>query len=241
MSFETVRNKAQTALIESGRAVMHSLSPNDFEYYAISFELVDSSFNSLRIFNMPVLPNAISINRTSPITTKKTALGYFSVFSDAFQAKTITLQGTFGRKFRLLVTSKKGEDGKKDFDLKVKTGYGASKILESILDESQTDSESGDKKFLILYNLTFNQQLVVEVLSHQFNQSLENNAMWNYNIELKAVADVTRIKGNNSDKSLKSLLKTSVLNKTINNVFSNLTFGGLVDSKNAFKNPLTFF
>ena len=235
---ESVQRKLQELVITSGRAAVHAQNPNDFEYYAMSFELVDSQFNSLKIFHMPVLPNAISIGRTSPLNIRKTGFGYFTQYSDVFQSYNITLQGTFGRKFRLLIHKEADDKRLKDFDLNVKTGYGTTKILEDMILQSQeannvnVDNNGKDNhKFLIFYNLTFNQQLVVEVIDMQFTQSLENNAMWNYSIVMKAVGDVTQLRGFDNEKSLKNLLTNAKLNKQVNSVFNNLTAGGVFRNK----------
>lgn len=236
MSLELIRRKAQDITVTLGRAAIHSLYPNDFEYYALSLELVDEEFNPLKIFHFPVMPNGISINRTSPLNIKKSGYGYFTQYSDVFQAYNISINGTFGRKFRLLINREDKDSKLKDFDLNIKTGYGATKVLEDILLESQQMNEKtteGGKfsshKFLFLYNLTFNQQFVVEVMNFSIQQSIENNMMWNYNIELKAVGDVTKIEGFDYKNKLKNLLINASLNKTVNNTFNNLTAGGIVE------------
>lgn len=252
MSLESIRKKAQDAIITNGRALVHAKNPDDFEYYAISFELVDSEFNSLRIFHMPVLPTAISIGRTSPLNIKKTGWGYFTQYSDAFQARQISIQGTFGRKFRLIVNKEESDKKLKDYDLNIKTGYGVTKVLEEMLLQSQQASKKNtndlgnsvieeNHKFLIMYNLTFNQQFVVEVMNKSFTQSVENNMMWNYQIELRAVGDVRNLIGYDLDKSLKNLLTNAKLNSNLNTVFNNITAGGVVDAARNVSTDLISF
>jgi hypothetical protein len=248
MSVENVRRKVNEIALTEGRAALHAKNPNDFEYYALSFELVDSNFNSLKIFHFPVMPNAISISRPSPLNVKKTGHGYFTQYTDAFQAYTITLQGTFGRKFRLLIHKEETDKRLKDYDLNVKTGYGVTKVLEDMILQSQETVQQDvqtagveNHKFLILYNLTFNQQFIVEVMNFQFTQSLENNTMWNYNLELKAMGDVRQLVGYDSNKSLKNLLTNAKLNKQANTVFDNLTAGGVFRTRAQLLNDNLLF
>lgn len=236
MGVEAVIRKAQEVTTTVGKAALHAISPNDFEYYALSLELVDAEFNTIQMFNFPVMPNAIQIARASPLNIKKTGYGYFTQYSDTFQAYNISIQGTFGRKFRILINKNRDSKDLKGFDLNVKTGYGSTKLLEDICLQSQQmeekTTESGKEsshKFLFFYNLTFNQQFVVEVVDLQFQQSLENNAMWNFTLQLKAIGDVTKIQGFDSKKTLKNLLLTSALNKSVNNVINNITAGGVAD------------
>lgn len=245
MSLESVRSKVQSLTYTEGRASLHSKNPDDFEYYALTFELVDSNFNALQIFNFPVMPNGINTTRMSPLNIKKTGHGYFMQYDDNFQSYNITIQGTFGRKFRLITNNL--SDGKKlkDYDLKVKTGYGVTKILEKMILSSQQPIESktssSDHKFLLFYNLAFNQQFVVEIVNFSFNQSLENNMMWNYSIEMRAVGDIRQLSGFDSNKNLKNLLKSAKLNKQLNTVFNNITAGGIFKSRAQINNELISF
>lgn len=236
MSLESVRKRAQDITVTAGRAVIHSLYPNDFEYYALSLELVDDEFNTLQILHFPVMPNGISVTRASPLNIKKTGYGYFTQYSDTFQAYNISINGTFGRKFRILLHKEENDNKLKNFDLNVKTGYGVTKLLEDIVLQSQQMTEKtteygkvSSHKFLFLYNLTFNQQFVVEVVNFQVQQSVENNIMWNYNLELRAIGDVTKIEGFDSKANLKNLLTNAFLNKSVNTVFNNITAGGIAD------------
>lgn len=246
MSVESVRRKVTELAVTEGRVALHAKNPNDFEYYALSLELVDSQFNSLKIMHFPVMPSAISIVRTSPLNIKKTGHAYFTQYTDAFQAYNLSIQGTFGRKFRLLIHKEESDKRLKDYDLNVKTGYGATKLLEDMILQSQEVAESNTRssvnhKFLILYNLTFNQQFIIEVMDFQFNQSLENNAMWNYSLNIRALGDVRNLQGFDSDKTLKNLLKNAKLNKQANTVFNNLTAGGIFKTRAELNNDLINF
>jgi hypothetical protein len=233
MSVEIVKNKADGIARTLGRAALHALSPNDFEYYACSFELISHDFTVLDIFHFPVMPNGISINGQSLVSIKKTGRSYLSQFNDSFVGKTISINGTFGRKFRLLLSTTKGQDlttGRGgQFDLKVKTGYGALKLMENIIGQVYS-VENRSPKLLIFNNMAFNQSLVVEVLSFNPTMSLENNMIWNYNLEMKAIGDANSIDLSNRSKGrLVDLLAADVINKTANDLFDD--FKGEISSK----------
>lgn len=233
MSVEVVKNKATEFTQNLGRAALHALAPNDFEYYACSFELLSDDYRVLDIFHFPVMPNGISINKQSLVSIKKTGRGYLSQFNDSFVGQTISLQGTFGRKFRLMISTDKGRDLTTgtggQFDLKVKTGYGAMKLMEGIINQVYKIGNR-NPKLLIFNNLAFNQSFVVEVLNFNPTMSVENNMIWNYSLEMKAIANAANIElSNRSNGRLVNLLAADVLNKTANNLFDD--FKGTISSK----------
>jgi len=235
---ELIRKKVQDILVEGGRAYLHTLAPDDFEYYACAFQVVDSNAEIEYTFNFPVMPNAIQISKRPHVSIKKTMRGYVDTFSTSFVGPSINISGTFGRKFRLLIqrdnnvnqqTLKKEEqtaDYKKDtFDARVKTGYGATKLLEKVLKKSTQLDSLGQPYRLLFYNFASNESYFVEVLSFQISQSLENNAMWNYSIELKGLAYADLFIYN--DKNIKNMVATNAVQKMLNNTFNNLTAGGI--------------
>lgn len=233
MSVEQVRNKANNITRNLGKAALHALSPDDFEYYACSFELVDSDFTVLDILHFPVLPNSISIGNQSLVSIKKTGRAYLTQFNDSFVGKNISINGTFGRKFRLLLSGEKKSNALTGvggaFDLKVKTGYGTLKLLEKLIEQTYQVG-NGNPRMLIFNNHAFNQSFIVEVLSFNPTMSVENNMIWNYGIEMKAVADVNKlILTGGSTRRLINLLASDVLGKAANDLFSD--FKGVISSK----------
>lgn len=228
-SIELVRKKAQDVIMTLGRSALHAMSPDDFEYYSCTLELVDSHGVIENILHFPVMPNSISINRTSLVNIKKSGLTYISQFQDTYVGQNISIAGTFGRKFRLLITNGIGGNINDNqnllnyFDLKVKTGYGALKLLEKIIESSQKLDDYGNPKILFLYNHSFNQNVVIEVLNFQVSQSLENNMIWNFSIDSKSLAPADSILFlGNFEKHLMKLLAVEALNKSINDIFSNI-------------------
>jgi hypothetical protein len=238
MSVESVKRAADNVIVELGRAALHSIAPSDFEYYACTFELLDSRGNIEDLFNFPVMPSAMSIGRKSLVSIKKTGLSYMSQFNDSFVGRDVGISGTFGRKFRLLLrngvdTNVNNLDSNgqffKQFDLNVKTGYGALKLLEKLVESSQKLDASGNPKFLIFYNYVINHHHVVEVTDFQVTQSLENNMMWNWSLQMKSIANIDNIAFSGGlKKHLTELLAVSALNNSLNIIFSNITLDNLL-------------
>lgn len=237
-SIEIIKNKAKDIISNSGRAALHALAPNEFEYYACSFELLKSNGDIERIFHFPVMPVGISIDEQSLVNIRKTGNSFGVQFSDSFIPRNISLNGTFGRKFRLLLSDDSGDDinlsnfgsSLNNFDMKVKTGYGMTKTFEQILNDLYQLDEFGVPRLLIFHNFAFNQSTLVEVVSKNFSQSNENNMMWNYSIQLKGIADANKLVLNrNNKRHLKDLLLVSSLQRNANILFDNINLQSLTD------------
>lgn len=227
-----------TALI--GRAGLHALLPDEFEYYAMSLELVDSQGGLELVFNFPVMPNSYSEMRNSLVNVKKTGSGIVSLGNNSFSPVNISIQGTFGRKLRILVqessnssTEDKGKLTDKNvipgFDLTIKSGFGMTKLLEKINIESQQLDSYGKPRLLFLYNPALNHNYLVEIISMTQNQSLESNMIWNYTMELKALAPAEKITffnaNDNQKKRLQKLLAVSLVNSVLKKVFPTVGLG----------------
>lgn len=221
MSNKVLINKFKSAIISGGRATLHAMKPDEFEYYACTFELLNSDFSIDRIFHFPVNPSGISINHQNLVTIRKLSQGYLSQFNTSFVGKTISMSGTFGRRFRLILL-RDGDDSTND--LKLRTGYGATKMMEDVMNRLYKLDKFKFPRFLIFHNYMFNQSLVVEITNYQMAQSMENNMMWNWSIEMKAVADAKNITFTSDRKSeLNKLLAESVVSKSVNDILGNIT------------------
>ena len=171
-----------------GRAGLHAIAPDDFEYYLCTFELRNSEMEVVDWMNFTVMPNQISVNRTSLVNIKRSQSAMLSLFSDTFPNYDINLSGTFGRKFRLIsAVTEKGLLGK--VPVKVKTGYGAMKLMEKMIEKSQQTDADKKPYLLFFYNYSLNQQFLVEVMNFNPTMSMENNMMWNYSMTLKGLAN----------------------------------------------------
>ena len=239
----TVSNTLNAAMTV-GKAALHAAAPDNYEYYLCSLELLSSNADRIGFISFIVMPNNIS-ESTQPIQTQtKTKSGLITLFNDSFCPVSISLQGTFGRKFRLVTglidpadaSDKKwknflnGNFGKiKDFTIGVKSGYGMTRVLKYILEKANTLDDSSRPYILLYNNYSFNSSYVVDVVNYSFNQSTENNMLWFYNLQLKAVAPGAAVKTNkqNMGSLLAAVASNAIaqgLTKLVNDVKRNNTF-----------------
>ena len=232
-------NNAVGAAEKLGMAGLHAIAPDNYEYYMCSLELLDMNKNQKGFITFPVMPNNISESR-SPIQSQiKTKSGIVTVFNDSFSPINISFSGTFGRKLRIVSGITEPSDDKWGNFFNgtigsaswlpngVKTGYGLIKLMEKIIDKANELDENGYPYILIFNNYSFNSSYVVDVISRSFNQGVENNMMWFYSVQLKAVAPSTAIRTTDSS-NWKMMLKgvaangiAQVLNGLINNAVVN--------------------
>lgn len=237
-------NRLRSSLLnsQSGKWLSTQLYPDEFEYYMVAFELLRSDLTSEKYFIFPVNPNSIDFNDTSLTKITKTAGGVSVLRTDQFNIKDITLAGTFGRTFKVLTGSSftdivsyfsdtlQGKDSSLDnFSMNVKTGYGCAKVLEKILNLSVQNDELGGSRYLVFYNLAFNQKLLVEFESKSFSQSVESNMIWNYNVRLKVIGNADDYLKKENTKSTTQLTTDRLLQKNANAVFNKIA--GLLNKK----------
>ena len=192
-----------------GRAGLHALAPDQFEYYMCSLELINSQGATVAFLNFPVMPNSISETESKIIDISKTNSGIVSMFNSSFVPRYISIQGTFGRKFRILSGLKDIPTGDKTIisimngnlgfsmfgqEVKVKTGFGLVNLLRRIIAKSTETDDYGMPYFLLFNNYALNSNYVVEIVQSSFTQSVENNMLWFYSLEMKAVAPAEAVK-----------------------------------------------
>jgi len=232
MALQTAVNKQKDLIATLGQSGLNSLFPDDFEVYIIAFELVDSVDNTLEFFSFPIMPTNITITEPEITNIKKVNRGVTSLKTDSFIPKDISLSGNFGRNLKILIRDKivdfrsfRGGLGllKSEFQgPTIKTGYGTTKVFQSILDGSKVLDQKGNPVRLYFYNFAFGDNYVVEVVDKTFTQSRDaSNLIWNYNVSLKAVAPIDNTVRNR--KSLNSILKANTMQKGVNNLASNIT------------------
>ena len=236
MNLESIGNKSANSGITSalsvaesvGESALHMLAPDNYEYYQCSLELLDVEKNQVGFNSFVVMPNNISESRPTLQTQVKTNSGIVTTFNDSFTPVNITLQGTFGRRFRIVTgivdpSPKRwngwgnffnGNMGKAAFGFETayKSGYGLTKVLKYILEKS-TKLDSRGRPYILLYNnYAFNTSYVVDVVNSSFNQSIENNRLWFYEISLKAVApgSAVQTEGKKNAKLLKTVASNAI-------------------------------
>ena len=213
-----------------GKAGINAAYPNDFEYYMVAFELIDSKGRSVDYFSFPVLPNNIKESQPELNNIKKTAGGIVVIDNDSFIPTEISLSGTFGRKFKFILDTNRLSFGglslSKDGGLKAtnefssfaKTGYGAIKMVENIKRKSRSLDNFGKSHRLIFYNPVLGNNYIVKFVDFSHSQDIESsNMLPNYDISLRSIGVL------GSDSTLLDLainLGSGVVQKAINGAFS---------------------
>lgn len=231
-----------------GASTIHSLFPNDFEFYMNALELISSDGKTVDLFIFPIMPQSISEQETNLVNIDKTFGGIVTTNTSTFTPLNISLTGNFGKKFKFLLGRNmvdataiqfssgeyevKGRD-RKTFSNTAKTGYGALKVLQSIYELSKKKDKKGNPFKLCYYNLAFGTAYTVKVRDINFKQSLDSNMIWNYTLNMTAIAPVVDVKPN-SGKSISRMMRLNVLSMAIG-ITANVA-GTLI--KNAGKNYL---
>lgn len=229
-----------------GRAGLHSLYPDDFEYYACALEITTSDDEIVDTLVFPVMPDSITASPAVINTIKKTQTGVVSLFNPTFAPFPINISGTFGRKLRLLSnngivvfnaikTSFKKEPlqgyESQPFNVEVKTGYGVIKALEKIVIRS-TSLDSNNKPYRVyFYNMALNHSHLVEGLRVNFHMDRNSNMLWNYNLSMTAIAPAFATHSN-TKSSIINTLSSSVINQGLEMLmddFSNI-YGSRVNN-----------
>ena len=234
----TVSNSLNTAMT-IGKAALHAMAPDNYEYYMCSLELIDCSGNQVGFISFVVMPNNITESTTPIQTQTKTKNGMVTLFNDSFAPVNISLQGTFGRKFKIVTDMvDPSEKGKNFFNgnigkiagigIAVKSGYGLTRVLQYILKKTNELDTQGRPYILLFNNYSFNSSYVVDVMSYSFNQSIENNMLWFYELQLKAIAPGSAVRSSkqNNAQLLKVVASNAIaqgLTNVINDVKRNNT------------------
>lgn len=221
------RQKYLDLLNSIGRAGVHGMFPNDFEYYAIALEVVDSNNETEDLLIFPILPDEFTETNTAISNIKKSSSGVISLFNPTFVPGDIRIGGNFGRKFRVLLGDQnvtfsgiKGVLNRNkrtsifeppEFDLKVKTGYGTLKVLEGIYYKSFKLDNYNKPYKVYFHNLALNNSYLVELTSFSTNMdSRVNNMMWAYSLQMTTLAPAGAVRPNYKLSLLKILIGDNV-------------------------------
>lgn len=242
MSVENVARKHLGVLASVGKVGLNITNPNEFELYLCALEVTDEEFNTLQYFVFPVMPSSMDESQTFSSNVKKTLGGVVVINNSTFQPRDITLSGTFGRKFRILlggdytnfISSFKTAAGKfaaksvlggvaSLFDDRIKTGYGCIKILEEIVGSANSVSDFKTKR-LILHNPAIGNSYLIKPQSLKLSQSQETNMIWSYSLSLKAIAPLEAVMSSSKLQQQRVRLNVSgFLQKGVNNVVDKIT------------------
>lgn len=283
MNLEDIAGKKQNGVFKTmsdfvlgkdgGREKLSALYPDEIEYYACAFELLNSKGETVEFFSFPVLPQSMQETKNSSSSIKKTLGGVVVMNHTTFVPFDIAISGNFGRKMREVdyksITEDKisnvsgtktenidiiNEQGNKEtvkegqietvvikhkkiFSEQYKTGYGSIKIVERIFKRAQSSDAYNKPYRLIFYNLSLNSNYLVEPLNLQISQTREQNLIWSYSMQLKAIAPAQFImdkehyknsKKSVSDytqKSVKMTKQSSLINEMLKDVINGMTPG----------------
>ncbi len=243
MGLQDAKIKLQNLTGAVGKRVVNALYPNDIEIYIFALELTNSREQTKEYFVFPINPSSFSEQLNSLTNIKKTAGGISAQNNDSFVPSNISLNGNFGRQFKILLGSElisfsairfssvagnfgaqlKNSINSKSaiFSTTIKTGYGCCKILETIIEKSKQLDEFGKPHSLYFYNLAFNHNYLVKVTEPlTFSMSMESNMIWNYNLKLMSIAKVEDLPNKRLKRLAVSL--TQGVQKLANNHFNNL-------------------
>jgi hypothetical protein len=230
-NLSTFSNTLSNEIATFGRAALAAKFPDDFEYYGMQFELQNSQGVVKDSLYFPIMPNQISETCTDLVNIKKSSTSVVVLTNTTFPIRQISIGGTFGRKAKILIVDLPNKNksslnvgARPQFSTKIKTGFGLLKVLERIIKQSVSVDEYGQPHFLFLYNFALGNNYLVEVCDYSFNMSMENNMLWNYQLNLKATATAeqanSRTGGGNS---LMKRMMIDAINKSVNRLVSNLT------------------
>lgn len=248
MSLEAVNRQYLDLLGSIGQAALSSLSPHDFEYYMMALELTDGSGRTIDYFAFPILPTSIQKTEPKRTTIKQSNTGITVLNSTAFVPQQITMKGNFGRYFKIILSTK-GPVGSAvaysvssgvydlyqakskslivnypNFDVGIKSGYGALNILRAIIAKSNGIDEQGLPFRLYFYNMALGESYLVTVPSNGLvldTNADSSNTIWNYSLTLNAIAPLSLVLSKKAyESSLKNTLQTGAIQKGVN-VLSN--------------------
>ena len=222
-------NRYKELIRTIGKGTLSAIYPNDFEFYLCAFELVEDT-KTIDYFVFPIQPS--SIQKTEPTRTNiKTSMSGITVLKNSsIIPQELNLKGNFGRNFKILTmqgvafsNNFERSEGLKIstpiFSVGVKTGYGAIKILQKILNESNNISVTGKSRQLYFYNMALGENYLVTTTpnGNTYNQSQEMNMIWQYNINLSILAPLSEVAGTDDklSKNTKTLSK-GVIQKSVN-------------------------
>lgn len=213
MSLPQTRARFRQLLDSVGRATLHSIFPDDFEYYACALELVDSKGSVVESLIFPVMPNEMEESKVPIVNIRKASAGVVSLYNPTFVPFEMRISGNFGRRLRLLINDKSvvlssiatslvktgsvGDHEPPQFSVKVKNGYGTVRIMEKIYKKSFSLDTYGKSHRLFFYNLAFNSSYLIEIMNFKAFQNEQQNMIWNYVIGMKAIAPAYAVRENN--------------------------------------------
>jgi hypothetical protein len=238
-----VAKELKTTFADLGRSVMHQTWSKDFEYYMMALELVNGAGATIDYFAFPIMPSGITKSENKRISIKKSFKSTLILTSTAFTPQDIMLRGNFGRALKIMAGTnivmsgvafansvKSGVFGltngrglstpQAQFSRFVKTGYGATKLLQSIIQKSDGSDQTGPYR-LYLYNFALGESYLVVAPSKSLTleqNDAQMNMIWNYTLNLTIIAPLEMVKNITPLSSLKKLFDANVIQNSVNRI-----------------------
>lgn len=217
-----------------GQSALSTLYPSEFEVYLMALELIDSNGNTIDSISFPVMPTHIQKNKVSRINVKKSANGLTVLTSNSDAPSEITIRGDFGRSFKLMLQPQKEpvegfafrglKFNTPSFEVGIKTGFGAFKVLQNIIERVTEIDDRGYPHRLILYNMALGEIYICVPSPNavMFHQTQDRNMIWQYSITFTILGNLYETTTSKKRNSSTELLKGSVIQNSINIVGSEI-------------------
>lgn len=228
-------NQAISLAQQLGMQTLSSVYPYDFEWYMCALELTDSKDQTIDYLAFPIQPDSIQKSEPTRNNIKKSMAGVTVLSNDAYIPQDITIRGSFGRQFKLLLNVKeiKGKNSQystvngvyslyqkagasainyPSFNVAAKNGYGIIKILQAIVNKSVGLDDEGKPFKLYFYNMALGESYLVAIppSGAQFSQDVSKNMVWSYSITMKTLAPLDAVREEQSGSLRKELSATAV-------------------------------
>jgi hypothetical protein len=209
------KNLAETL----GRGALHALYPKEFEFYMFALELTTFDGDTIDYLTFPVMPSNITKAENNRINVKKSFGAVTVINSKSFTPSDLTISGTFGRSFKILIESgsptifnglkysyKTGiwdpndidqsylKNDSRNFNPAIKTGYGVIQALKSIIAKSAATDDKGRSMKLYCYNLGMGESYLCVPTPNPLTIKLndkDNNMLPSYSLSLTTIALIT--------------------------------------------------
>ena len=228
-------NQAISLAQQLGMQTLSSVYPYDFEWYMCALELTDSKDQTIDYLAFPIQPDSIQKSEPTRNNIKKSMAGVTVLSNDAYIPQDITIRGSFGRQFKLLLNVKeiKGKNSQystvngvyslyqkagasainyPSFNIAAKNGYGIIKILQAIVNKSVGLDDEGKPFKLYFYNMALGESYLVAIppSGAQFSQDVSKNMVWFYSITMKTLAPLDAVREEQEGSLRKELSATAV-------------------------------
>lgn len=181
--------------------LLHTLFPNQFEYYMIGLALENSKGIETDRFIFPIKPSSLTNPDSIAANVIRTQGGVVSTYVNGFSPNIVQISGHFGRDFKLMVMDRKDygeymakktkgetwESARKFVSNTVVTGYGAFNKMRYIFGKSKELDPLGKPYKTVFYNMPYSQKFYVQLLNLDSNISTDKNLIHQYTLTMKKI------------------------------------------------------